>query len=379
MALEGNAKDFGLSEIFQLIAIQKKSGVLTITGEDTMAIFFRDGKLISTRDRRNKTRDPLKDYLLRYGFIGRDDMNRAQQIQAETNMDLTEILIQEKYFSEDELTIIFTDQIQESIQEVLSWPKSHYKFTTAKHILHGVKSFTSLKVEGILMEAMRRIDELPELQRIFRSEEMVVKHMDMPAENPPVLDRYEDMVYELLEGEQAIHEIIYSARMARFCTYEALKNLLEKELLQIVKDPKPSEKAVSEKTVVSTTRSRKRVAPTFVAVLLLLASFAIGEYLVPYLLSPGWSARAAPLRRSQSPASKGIPSTDLQKLKSRQLEESLHEALEEYRASKGTYPFTLDILAVRGFASKKLIDRFYQSNLKYRTRNDGESYVIDRD
>ena len=86
MALEGNAKDFGLSEIFQLIAIQKKSGVLTITGEDTMAIFFRDGKLISTRDRRNKTRDPLKDYLLRYGFIGRDDMNRAQQIQAETNM-----------------------------------------------------------------------------------------------------------------------------------------------------------------------------------------------------------------------------------------------------------------------------------------------------
>jgi hypothetical protein len=379
MALEGNAKDFGLSEIFQLIAIQKKSGVLTITGEDTMAIFFRDGKLISTRDRRNKTRDPLKDYLLRYGFIGRDDMNRAQQIQAETGMDLTEILIQEKYFSEDELTMIFSDQIQESIQEVLSWPKSHYKFTTAKHILHGVKSFTSLKVEGILMEAMRRIDEFPELQRIFRSEEMVVKRLPMPAENPSELDGSEEMVYDLLEGERAIHEIIYSAKLARFCTYEALKNLLEKGLLLIVKDPKPSEEVVSEKTVVHTGRRGKRVAPTLTAVILLLASFAIGEYLVPYLLSPGWSARAATLRQMQSSGPKGIPSSSLQKLKLRQLEESLHEALEEYRASKGTYPFTLDILAVRGYGSKKLIDRIYQSNIKYRTRNDGESYVIERD
>ena len=82
---------------------------------------------------------------------------------------------------------------------------------------------------------------------------------------------------------------------------------------------------------------------------------------------------------SQSPASKGIPSGDLKKLRSRQLKESLHEALEEYRASKGTYPFTLDILAVRGFAPKKLIDRVYQSNLKYGTRNNGESYVIDKD
>ena len=146
MALEGNAKDFGLSEIFQLIAIQKKSGMLSVSGEENLAIFFQDGLIVSTRDRRAKSRDPLKDYLLRYGFIGRDEMNKLQQIQARSGLDLTDILLQEKYFSEDELSTIFTEQIYETVQEVLSWPKSYYKFVTGSGVLVGVPTFTLLKV-----------------------------------------------------------------------------------------------------------------------------------------------------------------------------------------------------------------------------------------
>ena len=38
MALEGNVKDFGLSEILQLIALQKKSGMLSILGSSHFPI-----------------------------------------------------------------------------------------------------------------------------------------------------------------------------------------------------------------------------------------------------------------------------------------------------------------------------------------------------
>ena len=124
MALEGNAKDFGLSEILQLIALQKKTGLLTITGDQTMVIYFRDGRVISTRDRRKMAYDPLQSYLLDYGFVSANEMSRLQQIQGETNLDLIDILVSEKKFSEDELRIIFAEQIQETIQDVLSWPKS---------------------------------------------------------------------------------------------------------------------------------------------------------------------------------------------------------------------------------------------------------------
>ena len=183
MALEGNARDFGLSEIFQLIAIQKKSGMLSVSGDKNMAIFFQDGFIVSTRDRRTKTRDPLKDYLLNYGFIGRDEMNNLQQIQARSGMDLSDILLQEKYFSDDELNTIFTDQIYETIQEVLSWPKSYYKFVTGSGVLVGVRTFSALKVEGLLMESMRRIDEYPEMMPLL-AEQVAASPM---LDGPPML------------------------------------------------------------------------------------------------------------------------------------------------------------------------------------------------
>ena len=42
MALEGTFSDFGLAEIFQLIGLQKKTGVLTVRGGE-------DGQVVAHR------------------------------------------------------------------------------------------------------------------------------------------------------------------------------------------------------------------------------------------------------------------------------------------------------------------------------------------
>ena len=60
MALEGNLSAFGLSEILQLIAVQQKSGMLSVnSGSGAMVLFFRDGNLVSTRDRRRRADRPV--------------------------------------------------------------------------------------------------------------------------------------------------------------------------------------------------------------------------------------------------------------------------------------------------------------------------------
>lgn len=377
MALEGNAKDFGLSEILQLIALQKKSGLLSVTGDQNMAIFFKDGRIISTRDRRSFAHDPLKDYMFRYGFISGAEMSNLQRIQAETKLDLTDILISEKYFTPDELSMIFVEQIQESIQEVLAWPKSYYKFITGNHVLQGVTSFASIKVEGMLMESMRRIDELPELERIFPSEQTILRRLDMPRKAPPELDRHEEMIYHLLERESSLEELIAHARMARFSTYEACKNLLEKGLFEIATVPAPPEEETQEELAEDRTKRRKRFAPAFAAVCLLLVSFAVGEYAIPFLSPPGWSARS---RTATRPAhGERSLAGSLDELALRQTEASLREGLEQYFAAKGSYPFTLDVLVVRSFVPEKVVEGAEQSNLLYRLGQNGMSYSLARD
>ncbi|MCK4236466.1 MAG: DUF4388 domain-containing protein [Candidatus Krumholzibacteria bacterium] len=376
MALEGNVKDFGLSEIFQLIAIQKKSGMLSVAGGNTMVIFFKDGKVISTRDRRNKIHDPLKDYLIRYGFIYADEMNKIQRIQAKTNLDLTDILVSEKYFSEDELKVIFAEQIQESIQEVLSWPKSHYKFIIGKQVLHGINAFASLKVEGLLMESMRRIDEFPEFKRIFPSEEMVLMRLDASGEKPAELDEHEEFIYDLLENELSLAELTSHARMPRFCTYESLKTLIEKGMLQIIKKPKPLENEIEETTAEEKVIKKKKVAPTAAAVFILLASFAIGEYVIPAAMPPGWSASSHGSMKETHPTGGSFLASNLDELDLHNLEASVREGLEEYFAAKGSYPFTLEILAVRKFVPEEIIEQMHQSGLRYRTRKNCTSYSL---
>ena len=377
MALEGNAKDFGLSEILQLIALQKKSGLLSVSGERNMAIFFKDGLIISTRDRRSFAHDPLKDYLLKYGFIDGDEMSNLQRIQVETKLDLTDILISESYFSSDELATIFREQIQESIQEVLTWPKSFYKFISGSNVLQGVTSFEPIKVEGILMESMRRIDEFPELKRIFPSEQLILKRVDMPREDAPELDRYESSIYHLLERESKLIDFIMHSRMARFCTYEACKNLLEKNLLEIVTESVSIEDDDEEVLYEDRAKQRKLFVPAVAAICVLIASFAIGEYVVPWLSHPGWTHRTfaapAPTSGEQRPAG------GLDELAMRHTEASIREALEEYLAVKGTYPFTLDVLVVRSFAPEEIIERARQINLRYRLEHAGMSYSLMRE
>ena len=285
MAFEGDVKDFGLSEIFQLISVQQKSGMLLANYESKIAIFFRDGMIISTRDRRDRTRDPLKDYLLRYGFLSRSEMNNLQQIQIETKLDLTEIMLSEKYYSEDELKTIYTDQIFETIQEILTWPKSHYKFISGNKLLQGVKNFSSIRVDAVLMESMRRIDEFPRLKAIFPSLEMTLKNTAKQNNERPELTRNEEFVYELLEEEMKLSRLISKGKMARFNIYEALKGLLEKKLVQITRKSTPEIKTVINEEK-NEKLSKKRFLPTFMTMLALLACFFIGEFAIPRILAP---------------------------------------------------------------------------------------------
>ncbi len=377
MGFEGDVKDFGLSEIFQLISVQQKSGVLLVTGEEQMAVYFREGMIISTRDRRNRGNDPLKDYLLRYGFLSREEMNNLQHIQSETKLDLTEILLSEKYFSKDELTVIFNEQIFETIQEVLSWPKSHYKFVTGNSLIKGVKSFAAIKVDAVLMESMRRIDEIKELKRIFPSPEMIFKRGDTQTGDLPGLTENEEFLYELLEEERSLNGLIASGKMPQFCVYEALRELLDKELLQIIEELEPDSINI-ESAPTEEISSKVSLKPYLVAAALLISSFFIGEFAVPWTLPPGWSLTTSGRKVNAARRNSGFTAGNLGEIRKRQLEKRIDSALEDYLAAKGSYPLTLDVLSIRGFISSDVVAEARKEGLKYAPGDEPKTYHLDR-
>jgi len=103
MALKGQLSDFNLAEILQLIAGQQKSGFLILEAQSEMVFVFDKGVLISTRDRRSESPDPLEAFLRTYGFFDNAQWKHIDFIRINSSLDLTNILISEQLMTEAEL------------------------------------------------------------------------------------------------------------------------------------------------------------------------------------------------------------------------------------------------------------------------------------
>src|SRR3972149_6356390 len=69
MALEGTFKDFHIADILQLIGLQRKSGMLTLEGEeDTLSLTFQDGAVVWVQSTRVPWEQRLAGPLLARGL-----------------------------------------------------------------------------------------------------------------------------------------------------------------------------------------------------------------------------------------------------------------------------------------------------------------------
>jgi hypothetical protein len=76
MALEGTIKEFGLADIFQLIGLQKKTGILFLKGIDnTINIHFEDGMVVKTEDSQKRPKYLFGNILISRGKITKDKVS----------------------------------------------------------------------------------------------------------------------------------------------------------------------------------------------------------------------------------------------------------------------------------------------------------------
>ena len=78
MAVEGTLDLFKLPEILQLISQQRKTGILTVQGEqDIVAISFLTGRIVAADALNQTMEEGLAQILLREGMISAPDLARA--------------------------------------------------------------------------------------------------------------------------------------------------------------------------------------------------------------------------------------------------------------------------------------------------------------
>lgn len=256
MALEGTLRDFSLADIFQLIGLQRKTGVLTLNGtDDTVTVSFLDGKVVGSESASKKLEDRLGHLLLRSNLVSQDQLDAALRAQMETLERLGHALIRQGSLTREELSRALEQQVLQIIFRTFRWQDGEYHFSQETSIDYDAEFVSPISAESILMEGARMLDEWPIIEKriphwglVFvqtpaalqvevasQSELDALDDFEFDLESEPedrqdqsgklLVSYAEQEVLELVDGVRTVEDIVRRSFFGEFETCKALYTL----------------------------------------------------------------------------------------------------------------------------------------------------------
>ena len=250
MALQGTLQDFGLADIFQLIGIQRKTGILTLQHEEeVVTVSFLSGQVVYADTMSRRLEERIGHLLLKSGKITQEQLREALEIQKTTLQRLGTILLARKMITSSDLRAVLQVQVTQLIYNLFRWNDGEYHFSQEESIDYDRDSFTPVGAETLLMEGARIIDEWPLIEKRIPSFDLVLRRTaEAAAFTEPEeariplrpgdggasgsLGEEEAAILILVDGRRTVQDIIDHSRLGDFETCRVLYELWNRNLLE---------------------------------------------------------------------------------------------------------------------------------------------------
>jgi hypothetical protein len=166
MAIEGPLRELALSDVFQLLDLSRKTGVLTITSEVRAkpAVVRFDRGAVTSAELPGST-ERLGHLLLRAGKVTEADVDTARRAQASRpGTPLGVLLVEHGVVSIQDVQRQLRFQIQETVYDLIQWKDGYFRFEESPAPTPSPVA-VRVSTESLLMEAARRIDEWSTLEK----------------------------------------------------------------------------------------------------------------------------------------------------------------------------------------------------------------------
>jgi hypothetical protein len=162
MAIEGPLRELGIHDVFQLLDLSRKTGVLRVVSElrdNEGVVAFHAGRIAYASIRSNP--HPIGEMLLKAGKITEGDLTAARSRQTEhgDRRRIGEILIDAGSVTPREVEQFVRRQAEAVVFELMSWREGHFRFEESNPDEFPENPSVAVSTESVLMEAARRIDE----------------------------------------------------------------------------------------------------------------------------------------------------------------------------------------------------------------------------
>ncbi len=232
MALCGDLSTMGLEDIFQWLAVGKKTGVLELKGPmHTKRVAFHEGRITSIWS--SDPREYLGQYLLAFNRITEEQLRDALATQEDEQQLLGRILVNRQLVTEAEIRRIVQVKVEESIFDTFLWNVGSFEFHDGA-ASHQKSMLLSLDVTGIVLEGARRLDDWKRIRRVIKGGDAVLSAIsEAIAERLPLAPEDADILARL-DGNKRVDQLVIDMRMPEYKINKLLFDLHEKGLVRIV-------------------------------------------------------------------------------------------------------------------------------------------------
>jgi len=239
MSFSGSLESFSFTNILQMIALEKKTGLLQVEHDTTsISIAFRNGEVIFAERRGARDLDRLKYTLVANKLVPKEKIIRALREFKTTMRPIWTIL--SRYTPTGTLQEMLERQIKDCLFLALQWEVGSYQFDITGDLNVPEAVGVSIGIDFILMEGCRVADEWRVLARTFPTGDALVRRSEGVTRVRTV---HEKLIMSYLREEMTVEMLINVSRLGEFETCEAINALLKRGALKISEGKKKPVKA----------------------------------------------------------------------------------------------------------------------------------------
>lgn len=242
MALKGRLKDFGITQLLNLINLARKTGTLYLEEPQRGDAYlcFREGKLIYAS--KDGSDDSLLAILQQSGVYSPEQVKMIRSnMPDKLDREIGQVLITSGRLDPQTLLQSVREHVLDLVYQVFSWNDGSFRFEPSKLPPSG-KVTTSIALENVIMEGSRRLKEWERLQDELPSLDISLKFADRPT--TPLRDINlsveEWRVISFINPRNSIRQIAQFNNMSELQIRKIVYSLLQAGLVEVVRPPRPA-------------------------------------------------------------------------------------------------------------------------------------------
>ena len=237
MALKGDLASVDLAQVFQMLALNQKVGLLYIQSPTSWKALYFDERGVTLYFNEHTTLDRVLAKLIRSGMLAADGVAEAREHAAQRGQSAVDSMLAGGYLSEDELDAGIRNEIEEEIYEIFFWYDAKFEFFEGATEYEGkegtVHDSFFFGTDMLIMEAARRIDEWGHIQSKVPNNLEIHRHVK-GADGAYELDDDTFRVFELIDGKRNVDRLVEIVGMPTFPVCKAVARLIDEGMIETV-------------------------------------------------------------------------------------------------------------------------------------------------